>query len=285
MNIKSPTSVIIPCYNSEKTIGRALDSVLNQTLDVSEIIIIDDQSKDDTIKKVLEYKVVFETAEIKFDLIVNDRNKGASFSRNVGLQKANGQFVAFLDSDDIWHSQKVELQSKIMEENPDVYCIGGYQAMINNEMAQDLLTYLNKDILDSKMSKVNEKKALFKNPTQTSVVFFRNDKSLFFDENKRLSEDFLLWLNIILSGRKMVQLKEPVAALFKSPYGESGLSSNMVNMELNEIDTLIRIKREYSKGVLDNIIYIGAILFSVLKFIRRMVKVSFTKMKRSTSNK
>jgi len=95
-------SVIIPTYNSEKTISRAIESVLNQSYSVFEIIIIDDASTDKTMDIVTKY-----TKVISIGL---NKNKGASAARNEGIKKATGNWIAFLDSDDEWKLDKLEKQ-------------------------------------------------------------------------------------------------------------------------------------------------------------------------------
>lgn len=105
-------SVIIPTYNSEKYIEETLNSVLNQTYGEFEIIIIDDCSKDNTFEIVKEY-------EKKYSNIVclkQEQNKGVAEARNRGIKKSRGRYIAFLDSDDLWHEKKLEKQLKLMKE-------------------------------------------------------------------------------------------------------------------------------------------------------------------------
>lgn len=269
----SPTSVIVPCYNSAKTIGRALNSILNQTMSVKEVIIIDDNSKDNTVVTVLEYKELFKINNINFKMITNENNKGAGYSRTIGIKEANNKYIAFLDSDDIWHPQRIEIQTNIMEQNRDIFIIGGYQKVLNYDDPNEVSSYLNSEISDVKFKYINKKKALFKSPTQTSVVFTRNDTFLIFENGKRYSEDFLLWLNILFKGHKMLQVDNYLAASFKANFGESGLSSNLLLMEKNEIDSILRIRKKYKKGIGDELIFMGAINFSLLKFLRRIIIV------------
>lgn len=269
----SPTSVIVPCYNSAKTIGRALNSILNQTMSVKEVIIIDDNSKDNTLVTVLEYKELFKINNINFKMITNENNKGAGYSRTIGIKEANNKYIAFLDSDDIWHPQRIEIQTNIMEQNMDIFIIGGYQKVLNYDDPNEVSSYLNSEISDVKFKYINKKKALFKSPTQTSVVFARNDTFLIFENGKRYSEDFLLWLNILFKGHKMLQVDNYLAASFKANFGESGLSSNLLLMEKNEIDSILRIRKKYKKGIRDELIFMGAINFSLLKFLRRIIIV------------
>lgn len=112
-------SVIIPTHNREKTIERSIRSVLAQTYPVDEIIIVDDCSTDNT------EEVVSAIDDERIKYIKNDVNKGAAGARNVGIENASFDIIAFQDSDDEWLPQKIEKQMKIFKEHPEcsfVYC-------------------------------------------------------------------------------------------------------------------------------------------------------------------
>ncbi|MEG9295981.1 glycosyltransferase family 2 protein [Mangrovibacillus sp. Mu-81] len=268
----SSTSVIIPCYNSQKTIGRALDSVLNQSWLVREILIIDDNSSDNTLLVANAYKEKCHKLNIKLVIFKNPTNEGASYSRNVGIKKATSKYIAFLDSDDIWHTRKVEIQTKIFEQIPDTHVIVGHQIKLNNNVS-NIQKYSTSEFNTSRLNQVNKYKALFKNPSGTSVVMMKNDKEYFFDNNKRYSEDFLLWLEILFNNKKMIQLVDFHAASFKESYGESGLSANLYQIEKNELITLFSIWKKFNKGFMGSVIFCLSIFFSVVKYIRRILKV------------
>jgi len=105
-------SVIIPTYNREKYVVEAIESVLAQTYQNFEIIIVDDGSTDGTEKILEPYRdrVVY----------IYQENQGPSVARNTGIRRATGQFIAFLDSDDLWLPEKLEVQVAYMETNPEV---------------------------------------------------------------------------------------------------------------------------------------------------------------------
>lgn len=95
--IKKPKiSIVIPAYNSEKLLGRCIESAMNQTLKEIEIIVIDDLSTDNT-KSVIEK---YSKKEGKIIGIYSKENRGAGYSRNLGIENASGEFVGFIDSDD-----------------------------------------------------------------------------------------------------------------------------------------------------------------------------------------
>ena len=102
--IKDKISVIIPTYNRGHLIFKSINSVLNQTYQNIEILIIDDGSTDNT-----EY-LIHKLNNSKIKYIKLKENKGASFARNIGIQKASGKYISFQDSDDFYHNDKLEKQ-------------------------------------------------------------------------------------------------------------------------------------------------------------------------------
>ena len=101
-------SVIIPVFNRSRVIGRAIQSVLNQTHSDLELIVVDDCSEDDTRKVVNSYE------DQRIRLIPLKQNRGAPHCRNLGAKNANGEFLAFLDSDDEWLRDKLRNQLTLM---------------------------------------------------------------------------------------------------------------------------------------------------------------------------
>lgn len=112
-------SVIIPVYNGEKTIARALDSILQQTWPAYEIIVIDDGSTDQTEAIVQGY-----SAPVRY---VNQKNAGPSAARNRGAALAEGDWVAFLDADDWYYPTRLQLHAELIQENPNLdFVIGNF---------------------------------------------------------------------------------------------------------------------------------------------------------------
>lgn len=113
-------SVVIPTYNREHTIQRAVSSALNQSLDNIEVIVVDDGSTDNTERIVKEFD------DDRLSYIRHDHNKGGSAARNTGISHASGEYIAFLDSDDEWLPRKLELQYQRMNELKSSDWIGCY---------------------------------------------------------------------------------------------------------------------------------------------------------------
>lgn len=104
-------SIITPSFNTEIFIEETIRSVLNQTHENWEMIIVDDFSSDKSVDIINSYK------DNRIKLFVNDTNKGAAYSRNYAINQAKGKWIAFLDSDDLWHPLKLEEQVKFMKKN------------------------------------------------------------------------------------------------------------------------------------------------------------------------
>jgi len=105
-------SVVIPAYNAGKYIGRTIDSVLAQTRSADEIIVVDDGSTDNTADVIRRYG-----EKVKY---IHQANAGASVARNTGIKAACGEWIAFLDGDDEWVSEKLRLQVEHLERNPEL---------------------------------------------------------------------------------------------------------------------------------------------------------------------
>jgi len=112
-------SVIIPAYNAAKTINAALRSVLNQSMTDYEVILIDDGSTDGTALITWHMREQFIDQGIKLH-IVSQANQGVSIARNRGVCEATGQYIAFLDADDVWHKTKLESHIAHHESKPEI---------------------------------------------------------------------------------------------------------------------------------------------------------------------
>lgn len=106
-------TIIIPIYNAEKTLERTLKSVLHQTYKNFEVLMIDDSSRDKSKEIASTY-----TKDKRFKLISLDSNAGVANARNVGIDSSNGEYICFLDSDDWWETEKLNLQiTKTLDNN------------------------------------------------------------------------------------------------------------------------------------------------------------------------
>jgi len=182
-------SVIIPSYNRAHLLGRAIQSILNQTYQDFEIIVVDDGSKDNTEEVVRG----FNDKRIRY--IWHEVNKGGSAARNTGIKAARGEYIAFQDSDDEWLSQKLEKQMKVFEKvSPKVGVVyTGYW-----RLKGDKKTYIPSSKVSQKEGDIH-KILLEVNFVTTQAVVVKTEcfeRAGMFEEELRRLEDWELWIRI-----------------------------------------------------------------------------------------
>ena len=179
-------SIITPTYNCAQFIARTLDSVQAQTYQNWEMIIVDDRSQDNT-KEIIE-KYVKSDHRIKYHLL--DVNSGAAIARTTAMKLAKGSYMAFLDSDDIWVSDKLEKQIKWMEENGYAFSCTAYEQIDEDD------NLLGKTIKTIKKTDYN--RLLLDCPVGNSTVMYDVDKMGKFEvPNIRKRNDDALWLQML----------------------------------------------------------------------------------------
>lgn len=208
-----PVSVVMPAYNAEKTIGESIESVLNQTHQCFELIIVDDGSTDASLKIAFEYG----RKNSKIRVIRNMGNLGVAESRNNAIQVANYNWIAFLDSDDMWEPTKLEKQLDIVSRYPSCsICYTGSAFMdANGNRLQYVLpipekiTYeeLLKQNLISCSSVLAKKQALLQYPMPSTVL---------------IHEDFATWLQILRNEPFAIGITEPLLIYRLSATSKSG---------------------------------------------------------------
>lgn len=194
--------MIIPAYNAEKTIEESINSVLSQTYDNLEVIVVDDCSTDRT-RAIIE-EMAGKDPRIKF--FSNETNLGALKTRLVAVHEAFGKWIAFLDSDDLWEKDKLEKQVKLQEETAShlVYTGTGYIGKNGNPLSYVLHV----------PEEVTYHKLLKQNVISNSSVLVMKDIFLHYtpisEDEKDLHEDFACWLSILKNGHKVSGIDEPL---------------------------------------------------------------------------
>jgi len=195
-------SIIIPTYNYAQYICEAIESVLNQTYKDFEIIVVDDGSTDNTKEVIKPY-----LNKIKY---IYQQNSGPSAARNRGIKEAKGEYIAFLDADDIWLAQKLELQIKFMEKEKEVGLIFSDMILFNekgiiknsflkeklffNKLSIKPLSFTEKVIYDNVFNALLQENFI---PTNTVIVKKECfNKVGFFDKTLFSVEDRDMWLRI-----------------------------------------------------------------------------------------
>lgn len=215
-------SVVIPAYNSEMTIKDCIDSVLSQSrVDlVEEIIVVNDGSSDNTATMI--QKVYSNEKLVK---IISKENGGVSSARNAGIKAARGDWIALLDSDDVWLPEKLEKQWAEIERNHEIVFIG-----CNRN--QENLRYGTK--AGENLYTLNIHQLLIKMWPHTSTALIRKDVFQtigYFNEQMRYAEDGEMWNRIALR-YPLYYISESleIAGGNKNTFGESGLSANLKGM-------------------------------------------------------
>ena len=182
----SLVSIITPSYNSSKFIEETIQSVLSQTYIYWEMIIVDDDSTDDT--ELIVKKYIDIDNRIKF--YKNKKNFGPGITRNKAISLAEGEFVCFLDSDDLWKKNKLENQLNFMKKNGYKFTYTFYEQInINGEILKKI---------DNLPSKVNYISSIKSNKIGCLTVMY--DQSFFgkvFMEDIPRRQDYTLWLKFL----------------------------------------------------------------------------------------
>lgn len=221
-------SVIIPVYNGESTIKETIESVLNQSLADFELIIINDASQDSTLA------IINQITDSRIR-VFSYQNSGVSASRNRGLDKAQGEFISFLDADDLWTPDKLEKQLKALQNNPQAALAYSWTDWIDesgqflragghitvNGVAYDKL--LVRDFIESGSNPLIRKQAL--------------DKVGGFDSLLTHGEDWEMWLRIAIC-YEFVTVPSP--QILYRVYPESA-SFDVLKMEAGSLAIIERV--------------------------------------------
>ena len=210
--VEGRVSVITPVYNVEKYIDKKLESIFAQTYKDIEIVLVDDCSKDNSAQIIAKYKE--KHPEIIYFL--QPKNMGAGAARNKALELASGQYVAFLDSDDLWLPKKTEKQIKLMKEKKSPFSYAAIEMM--DEEGKIIKGKRNlKETCDYKYLLHNTIIAT------SSVIVDRSMLGDFRMPLRRGGQDYATWLSLLRNGAVACGINE---TLVRYRVGSNSLSSN-----------------------------------------------------------
>lgn len=218
-------SIIMPCFNSARVILASIDSVLNQTYSHFELIIIDDFSTDNI------YDVIDKYSDERIIYIKNCHDKGVSGARQTGLEYSNGEYIAFLDSDDIWLPSKLTVQLNFMRSNNIVFSYSDYFIFHSSSASYD-------EIISSKMTKyvapdiLSYEKLTYGCPIGCLTVIVKSAVLAGITFKPIYKEDYVFWLDILRNDVLAYNCGAPLACYRKFT---STLSSNK----------FLELKRQY----------------------------------------
>ena len=201
----NPTSVsaVIPAYKAESTIVETLDSILAQTSPVSEIIVVDDVSPDGTVAVIKRWQVDHPDAPLV--LIEQPDNTGPAGARNTGVERATGEWIAFLDSDDAWLPEKTEVQLEAAKSSPAIALICGETRVLSHANEKERTGNEGVQVSTGRGVKPDNQVLTLAdfvatNPVATSTVMVKKaaiDSVEGFDVQFRGPEDYDLWLRVV----------------------------------------------------------------------------------------
>jgi glycosyltransferase involved in cell wall biosynthesis len=268
-------SVIIPMYNADETISDALSSIKQQTEGRFEIIVINDGSTDNSIGEVYAFKKLNPALYIT---IIDKPHEGVSATRNVGLRVARGNYIAFLDADDAWHPEKTVKQLTMLNHAADIDVVGCLHSPLTKQK-------VNKKFAMSR--RIVSKDMLFRNFFQTSTIMMKRkvfestgyfERSISHGEERRYFLSASKAFSCVLINENLINYGNG-----KRAFGQNGLSADLLQMEMGELKNLV-----YAYRALDMPFFTccNAIIFSLLKFVRRLSIVYITDpLKSSVSGK
>ena len=218
-NNKALVSIVMPAYNCEKYVVEAINSILAQTYRNWELLVLDDGSKDNTLRIIEE----FSQKDSRIKALPNGKNIGVSATRNRGIELATGEWIAFLDSDDMWKPEKLEKQFEIVEKEAAEFLFTG-SSYINEEGEA------YKEIFEVP-EKITYKKLRNQNVISCSSVLV---KKKYFEhikmEKDEMHEDYAVWLRILKTGVTAFGVNEPLLIYRISRNSKSGNKMKTVKM-------------------------------------------------------
>lgn len=257
----APVSVVIPCYRCADTIGRAVESITKQTLPPREILLVDDCSGDDGRTLAALHDLQRCNPDSGIRVVALEKNGGPSVARNTGWDMAAQPYVAFLDADDTWHPEKIAIQFSWLSSHPEVAFCG--HLITVRASGDDAAAPAG----EMTASKIGRRAWLLSCQFSTISVMLRRELPFRFNPDKRYAEDYLLWLQLALSGYDSWRIESVLAYCFKPLYGAGGLTGKLWPVEKGELDTYARVYREH---LISHVAYAALVVFSIVKYSRRV---------------
>ena len=257
MTSNATISVVIPCFNSAATIERALRSVEHQTIKPHEVLVVDDASSDNTVSIIEQFA---RASSLNIRVIKQSVNGGPSVARNTAWNVATSEFIAFLDADDQWHPQKLELQLGVMLDNRT--CVMSFHDHLfgSSEQFENLpFTPIT--------SQATLRNYLLRNRSATPTVMLRTTITERFLNTKRYAEDYLLWLTITASHGSALHIHATLAHCSNPGYGGSGQSGRLWKMERSELSGFVSLWRS---GALSLPTLVVVSIWSITKYLLRL---------------
>lgn len=215
-------SIIMPAYNAEKTIEASIQSVMSQTYSYWELIIINDASNDCTADLICKY----EKMDSRIGVLTNPSNCGVSYSRKRGVDSASGSWIAFLDSDDLWTSDKLEKQIELLRNNEADLIFTGSSFIKADGTPYSWIMQIPTQITYRQLLKQNV-------ISNSSVLVRKELLQKHMVEGDHMHEDFACWLGCLRDGACVQGINEPLLIYRVSASSKSGNKIKAAKMNWN----------------------------------------------------
>jgi glycosyltransferase involved in cell wall biosynthesis len=202
-------SVIIPCYNVEEYIEECLDSVFAQTYSFYEVIIVDNNSSDETLKRITGYL----EKNNKKALVLSESRQGATFTRNLGLAFAKGYWVQFLDADDILLREKIHHQVSLINDSYSIIAASTFEKNYDGKITQK---NPNKDVVYSLFMGHRSLGSTCSNLWKRSALIDLDG----FNTNQEYGQEYDLMFRLILSGNNVLFDYKPLTIIRRREFGQ-----------------------------------------------------------------
>lgn len=222
-------SIIIPNYNSSKTISKTLDSIKKQSFLNYEIIIVDDCSSDNSMVKIIQN---FKNNKLKF--ICLKKNKGPGNARNIGIKKSTGKYIAFMDSDDIWYRNKLlDMHFCIISNKANVYC---HNELFKSKRRHEYIIKNGPFTKNFYFNLLTNKNCLSTSAVVIESSFIKKNK-IYFNEDKSFFsvEDYDYWMRLAYKNAKFYFLNKTLGIY---NFNDDSISSNYVTHYYNTLNVI-----------------------------------------------
>lgn len=194
MEFKESVSVIMPVYNAEAYVEEAVMSILNQTFSDIELLIIDDKGQDNSMEVIKSIK------DPRIKIFTNDVNRGIAYATNVGLENAQGKYIALMDDDDVAMPDRLETEFTYLEAHPDIDVVGGADMTIDEN--GKVISFYQEVICNPKRIKAE---LLFRDRIHNATSMFRRDfverHHLRYKDGFLGMQDFKFWTECAAYGK------------------------------------------------------------------------------------
>ena len=237
--IKPLVSIITPTYNCEDFISETIESVINQSYDNWELLIVDDCSTDQTLQLTQQW--ANEDSRIKCYKL--HANSGSGPARNLAIKKARCEFIAFIDGDDIWHNDKLSIHVKFMVENNACFSHSSYGYMSSNG------TILAKELRVNKQNVCYQD--LLKRTEISCLTAMYNAKKIgkYYMPPLRRKQDYALWLSILKDGYNSIPCDQILAWYRQNPNSATSKKYTLIYKHF------LFLKKHEKLGIYDSLKY------------------------------